>query len=177
MRRSYFDFCMNIKVLESLHPHYLELKFFALNVPRKDVTSIAHSIRSLKWIPRGPNIDEGEALKEYFHRNYLLAQHGFTKIIRPRVNAPLIVNKEWWLELTPEIIKSAYSSKNTLVWLKNLVQAFGIDKVVFSSVLEKPPSMRDLLAAAALILDYNPREFDELIKANSSRLVGELYET
>jgi len=44
-------------------------------------------------------------------------------------------------------------------------------------VLEKPPSMRDLLAAAALILDYNPREFDELIKANSSRLVGELYET
>ncbi|HLH45325.1 MAG TPA: hypothetical protein VKV31_00985 [bacterium] len=176
MRRSYFDFCVNIKALESQHPHCLELKFFALNVSRKATTSIAQSIRSWKWIPRGPDTDEGRALKEYFYRNYLLAQHGFTKIIRPRVNAPLIVNKEWWLELTPEIIKSAYSSKNTLVWLKNLVQAFGIDKVVFSSVLEKPPSMRDLLTAAALILDYKPREFDELIKANSSQLVGELYE-
>ncbi|MEM3710794.1 MAG: hypothetical protein QW453_01975 [Thermoprotei archaeon] len=164
-------------MIETRHPYYFDLKFFALYTSTQDITNNElHIPKNLSWITRSSNPDIKNALRESVHQNYLLAECGCIKIVRPRIGAPLKPSGDWWLELTPELIKSAYQSNRLLIWLKNTIRAFGIKRVVFSSVLEKPPSMRDLLVAAAIILDYNPQVFDEIIKTNSKRLVDEIYE-
>jgi hypothetical protein len=170
-------------VIATNHPHLFDLKFCLIHVAVQDVNKIRQAMpKNLEWMPRvvNGNFKKELALRsvviERSHENYISAESGATCIVRPIIGANLTVKNEWWLELTPALIKSAYQSKSVLLWLKKVVGRFGTHKIVVSSESPNPPAMRDLLSAVAVILDFSPNDFIETIRTNSKRLVDDLYE-
>jgi len=175
MRRAYYDFCLNKAVIESNHPHLFDLKFCLIQVTQQDLKQNFELPKNLKWNIRAAS-PNSEGLKERWYPNYLLTTNGYVKIVRPKIGTNVLKNDSEWLEVTPEMISAAYKSRSGLIWLKRTIKQFGIDRIVLSSVLERPPSMRDLLSALALILDWPFDRTVSNIKHNSQTLVDELYE-
>lgn len=187
MRRSFYDFCLNQAAIERAHPHLFDLKFFLTQgVPTKN--SASKIPENVVWGIRAPQNQIGFLLKqktfmgfryvlsEHSYPTHLIADDGLIKIVRPKIGHRPPIDERCWLEVTPEIVKSAYQSRNNLVWLRQLVKQFSINRIVFSSVQENPPSMRDMTAALAVILEAPFNKVAEIIKNNSASLVSELYE-
>lgn len=188
MRRSYYDFCVNMAVIERGHPHFLELKFCLIQASSRVLKNGPPEMpKNMVWGVRLPTksvndvlknfMNAGLVLREHHYPGYLLAENGAVKITRPKIGFTPIADNSCWLEITPEIVKAAYKTKNSFIWLRELVGRFSVGRIVLSSVLEKPPSMRDLIASLAIVLDIPFNRLEETIKHNSLLLFGELYET
>lgn len=190
MRRSFYDFCLHEKVVESGHPHFLDLKFCIIKTSGQTIKNYASKMpKNVAWglrVPSTVNVDR--VLKEFFgmglcsvlkeraYPDHLVADNGIAKIVRPKIGSAVNVDKKCWLEITPEIVRAAYKTRNNFAWLKELIERFTVRKIVLSSVLEQPPAMRDLVAALALILDTPFDELGTTIKRNSLSLIGEICE-
>lgn len=176
--------------MESGHPHLFDLKFYMLQI--QDELALAAAPKApekVVWGIRAPPAlfdrlikERGAlgfryALKERSYPSHLLAENGAVRIIRPKIGFNPPIDARCWLEITPETIRFAYQTRSGFVWLRRLVDQFGEKKIVLSSVLEKPPSMRDMVSGLALLLDIAPSELKRIVAHNSESLLGELYET
>lgn len=115
-------------------------------------------------------------LRERVYPDRLVAENGVVKIVRPKIGFTPNMDEKCWLEITPEIVEAAYKSKSNFAWLRELIERFTVRRIVLSSVMERPPAMRDMVAALAIILDTPFSELGTIIKRNSVSLVGEICE-